>query len=94
LSFEEKAVGALLILDDIGFAPTIMEKISETNSTKDENPEALGEFYKELYRIYLKILEYQAWTQNLYSLFGGAMMKKEILITKSLLKIGIFHQNH
>jgi hypothetical protein len=52
LSFEEKAVGALLILDDIGFAPTIMEKISETNSTKDENPEALGEFYKELYKYF------------------------------------------
>jgi hypothetical protein len=52
LSFEEKAVGALLILDDIGFAPSIMEKISETNSTKDENPEALGEFYKELYKYF------------------------------------------
>jgi hypothetical protein len=52
LSFEEKAVGALLILDDIGFAPTVMEKISETNSTKDENPEALGEFYKDLYKYF------------------------------------------
>jgi hypothetical protein len=50
LSFEEKVVGALLILDDIGFAPTNIEKISETNSIKDEDPEALGEFYKDFYR--------------------------------------------
>jgi hypothetical protein len=50
IDFEEKTVGALLILDDVGFAPTVMKKISETNSIKDEDPEALGEFYKDFYK--------------------------------------------
>jgi hypothetical protein len=49
INFEEETVGALLILDDAGFAPSVMEKISETNSIKDEDPEALAEFYKDFY---------------------------------------------
>jgi hypothetical protein len=49
ISFEEKAVGALLILDDIGYAPTIMERIASTNEVKDDDPDALADFYKEFY---------------------------------------------
>lgn len=59
ISFEEKAVGALLILDDIGYAPTIMERIASTNEIKDEDPEALADFYKEFYKdFYLTISKF------------------------------------
>ena len=54
ISFEEKAVGALLILDDIGYAPAIMERIASTNSTIDDDPDALAEFYKEFYKDFYK----------------------------------------
>lgn len=50
ICFEEKAVGALLILDDIGYAPAVMERIESTNQIKDDDPDALAEFYKEFYK--------------------------------------------
>jgi hypothetical protein len=54
ISFEEKAVGALLILDENGYAPALMERISNTNEIKDEDPEALGDFYREFYKDFYK----------------------------------------
>ena len=54
ICFEEKAVGALLILDEIGYAPAIMERIASTNEIKDDDPDALAEFYKEFYKDFYK----------------------------------------
>jgi hypothetical protein len=56
ISFEEKAVGALLILDDIGYAPTIMERIASTNEVKDDDPDALADFYKEFYKYFYETI--------------------------------------
>jgi hypothetical protein len=54
ISFDEKAVGAFLILDEFGYAPAIMARIASTNEVKDDDPDALAAFYKEFYKDFYK----------------------------------------
>lgn len=49
ISFEEKVVGAFLILDDFGYTRALIESISETNSKHEEDPKVLEEFYVNFY---------------------------------------------
>jgi hypothetical protein len=58
ISFEEKVVGAFLMLDDFGYTPALIESISEVNSSHEENPEVLNDFYINFYENFYESIGY------------------------------------
>lgn len=58
ISFEEKVVGAFLILDDFGYAPALIESISEATNTHEEDPEVLNDFYQNFYEDFYQSIGY------------------------------------
>ena len=50
ISFEEKVVGAFLMLDDFGYTPALMKSISEADSQNEEDPKVLESFYVNFYK--------------------------------------------
>lgn len=58
LSFDEKTVGSFLILDDFGYAPALMERISEASEKLEEDPKVLEDFYVEFYENFYESIGY------------------------------------
>jgi hypothetical protein len=58
ISFEEKVVGAFLMLDDFGYTPALIESISEANSSHEEDPEVLNDFYSNFYENFYESIGY------------------------------------